>query len=112
MKQLKITLLLTAVAAGVSACVIAPPYAGYGYPSSAEVVVDTPPPPPYPEVVPVIPYPGAIWIGGFWGWSGGHHVWHPGHYEHGRPGYAYRQSGWHHGGDGRYHFDRGGWDRR
>ena len=60
----------------------------------------------------VVPYPGAVWITGYWGWSGGHHVWVGGHYEHGRPGYAWQPHQWVHGGDGRWHLEEGHWARR
>ena len=58
----------------LSACVVAPaqpyPY-GYGAPAGPVVVADVAPPAPYYEPVPVVPYPGAVWITGYWGWSGG-----------------------------------------
>lgn len=37
----------------------------------SSVVADVPPPAPYVEIVPAIPFPGAIWIGGYWGRRGG-----------------------------------------
>ena len=102
-------------AALLSACVVAP----YGqqpayYPAAGVapgVVVDAPPPAPYMEVVPAIPFAGAIWIGGYWGWNGGRHEWVPGRWEHPRPGYAWRPHAWVHQG-GRWHLHEGGWERR
>lgn len=32
------------------------------------------------EVVPVVPYPGAVWMPGRWVWRGGRHVWVRGYY--------------------------------
>lgn len=42
-------------------------------------VVGDEPPAPIVEYVPVSPYPGYVWIGGFWGWRGGWY-WNAGHY--------------------------------
>lgn len=101
-------------AAALSGCVVAPvgpAYGGGGYYDSNMVVANVPPPAPYVETVPVAPFVGAVWIGGFWDWSGGRHVWHPGRYERPRPGFAYRQGGWSHGPDGRWMLHRGGWER-
>jgi hypothetical protein len=107
----------------LSACVVAPyPYAqrrvvyaepvpagGPAYDESS-VVVDVAPPAPYVEVVPALPYAGAIWIGGYWGWSGGRHQWVPGRWEHGRPGYHWRPHAWVNQG-GRWQLHGGGWVR-
>ena len=54
------------------------------------IVSDVAPPAPYAEVVPVGPFPGAVWIGGYWGWAGGRHNWVAGPLGAGRPGYAWR----------------------
>ena len=59
-------------ALALSACVVAPyPRQAAYYPEAggSVVVTDVPPPAPYVEPVPVVPYAGAIWIGGYWGWS-------------------------------------------
>ena len=109
------------VALSLSACVVAPYPARrvvYSEPVPAgaapvptqEVVVDYAPPPPQVEVVPAIPFPGAIWIGGYWGWGGGRHVWVPGRWDHPRPGYVYRPHAWVNQG-GRWHLHAGGWVR-
>ncbi|MDA8172979.1 MAG: hypothetical protein M0018_00145 [Nitrospiraceae bacterium] len=42
--------------------------------------VRTPPPAARVEVVGAAPYPGAVWVGGFWAWSYGRYVWRPGHW--------------------------------
>jgi hypothetical protein len=76
-----------------------------------EYVVDMAPPAPNVEVVPAIPFAGAIWIGGYWGWGGGRHYWVPGRYEHARPGYGWRPHAWVQQG-GRWHLRAGGWERR
>lgn len=102
-------------ASALSACVMAPvrpAYGGSGYYDQGMITADVAPPAPYVEPIPVLPYAGAVWIGGFWDWSGGRHVWRPGHYEHPRAGFAYRQPGWSHGADGRWMLHRGGWERR
>ncbi len=43
------------------------------------------PPPPSVEVIGVAPYPGYVWIGGYWTWREHRHHWVPGRWErHGR----------------------------
>lgn len=109
-----VPLLLTMVAASLlSACVVVPAHRGYaggGYAAEPDVYADVPPPQPYAEVVPVMPFPGALWIGGYWGWSGGRHQWVPGHYERPRPGYRYEPHRWENS-RGRWHLRVGGWVR-
>lgn len=72
-----------------SGCVVAPARGYYG----RGVVEVAPPAPPY-EVVGVAPFPGAIWIGGYWGWNGHRHVWSPGRWEAPRRGYRYEPHMW------------------
>lgn len=63
-------------------------------------VVYTDPPAPIVEYAPVNPYPGYVWIDGFWGWNGGWY-WNAGHY--GRPpfrGAAWVSGGWARGARG------------
>lgn len=75
---------------------------------TGEVVVQGPPPPLEVEVVPPLPGPGYIWVGGAWVWSG-RWVWERGHYVipphpgmHWHPHeYAYR--------NGVHVWIRGGW---
>ena len=100
----------------LSACVVAPYpyqaayYSGAGPAGSVVVVADTPPPAPYVEVVPAIPYAGAVWLGGYWGWNGGRHQWVPGRWEQPRPGYSWRPYAWtQHGGP--WQLNAGGWVR-
>jgi hypothetical protein len=108
----------------LSACVVAPypqrvvysqpvpagQAAGGQYSDGVEAVVDVAPPAPYVEVVPAIPFAGAIWIGGYWGWQGGRHTWVPGRWDHPRPGYAWRPHAWVQQG-GRWQLHSGGWVR-
>jgi len=99
----------------LSGCVVVPYprqaayYDGPG-PSQSNIVVDVAPPAPYAEVVPAIPYFGALWLGGYWGWNGGRHQWVPGRWEQPRPGYAWRPYAWAQQG-GRWHLHAGGWVR-
>ena len=105
----------------LSACVVAPyrGYGGYGggvY-DQPSVIVDVAPPAPYAEVIPVVPFLGALWIAGYWGWQGGRHSWVPGRYERPRPGYGWNPHGWvkqggQGGQGGRWHLHGGGWSRR
>jgi len=106
------TLALAAVcSAALSACVVAPVARPYGYgPTGGVIVTDVAPPAPYYEPVPVAPYAGAVWIGGYWGWRGGRHAWVGGHYEPARPGHSWEPHRWHHR-DGRWHFQEGHWRR-
>lgn len=97
--------------AALSACVVAPVGRPYGYGYGSGVVVDVAPPAPYYEPVPVAPYGGAVWIGGYWGWNGGRHAWVPGRYEQARPGYAWEPHRWVQR-DTRWHLEGGGWSRR
>lgn len=109
-------LIVSLSAALLSACVVAPyptrpvvysqPVPAYG----DEVVTDVAPPAPYVEVVPAIPYAGAIWIGGYWVWRAGRYQWAPGRWEHPRPGYVWRPHAWVQQG-GRWHQHGGDWVR-
>jgi hypothetical protein len=113
MRQSSLLAVLVASAASLSACVVAPAYPPPQGPYYAGpvVVANAPPPAPYVEAVPVAPYAGAIWIGGYWGWAGGRHTWVAGHYEQPRPGYAYAPHRWVQNGD-HWELHGGGWVRR
>jgi hypothetical protein len=92
----------------LSACVVAPyPYYSSAY-DQPVAVADVPPPAPYAEVVPAIPYVGAVWLSGYWGWSGHRHQWVPGRWEQPRPGYYWRPHRWE-PMSGRWHLRGGGW---
>ncbi len=84
-------------------CVIAPigPY---------EAEVGVAPPAPQAEVIGVAPYPGYVWIGGYWGWSYGRYAWVPGRWSPGRPGYHWVPHHWQPYG-GRWRLAPGHWDR-
>jgi hypothetical protein len=75
-----------------------------------DVQIETAPPPPQVEVIPVAPSPNHFWIGGYWGWRGGQHYWNPGRYELRRPGMTWQSPAW--GRNGRYwRYSPGGWRR-
>lgn len=99
----------TAAAALLAGCVVVPAHRA-AYAAEPVIVVDAPPPAPYAEVVPVAPYPGAVWIHGYWGWSAGRHTWVPGYYERPRAGYRYEPHRWEPRG-GRWQLRVGGWIR-
>ena len=93
----KLKLVWVALSAlALSACVVAPypryAVANQGYYEGP--AVDVAPPAPYAEVVPVIPFPGALWIGGYWGWNGGRHNWVPGRWDRPRAGYSWQPHIW------------------
>ena len=106
---------MIAATSALSACVVAPypqqqaVYAQPGY-DQPDVVVGMAPPAPYIETIPLIPFAGAVWIGGYWGWSGNRHQWVPGRYERPRPGYRMEPHRWNQGPHGSWHL-RGGWVR-
>ena len=109
----KLKLVLVALSAlALSACVVAPypryAVADQGYYEGP--AVDVAPPAPYVEVVPLIPFPGAIWIGGYWGWNGGRHQWVPGRWDRPRVGYSWRPHAWLQIG-GQWRLRGGGWVR-
>ncbi|WP_423455142.1 hypothetical protein [Ottowia sp. VDI28] len=65
--HLKIAAVLLSAGAALTGCVVAPApgpvYGGPAYPSD-NVYAPVAPPAPYTEVIPVVPFPGAIWVGG------------------------------------------------
>ena len=68
-----------------------------GPPPLDAVYAPGPPPEAMVEVVPVAPYPGAVWIGGYWGWGSAGYAWNRGYW--GRPphpGAAWAPGRWHH----------------
>ena len=97
---------------GLSACIVAPASRRAAYPVD-EVVVESnvAPPAAYSEVIPVAPYPGAVWIGGYWGWSGGRHQWTPGHWTQPRPGYRWHARRWEPAARGGWALRGGYWAR-
>lgn len=104
--------LLGAAALSLAGCVVVP-YRGPGYAYSSEPgpVVDSQPPPPQVEVMPVAPGPGYVWIGGHWGWNLGRHVWIGGRWMLPPAGYAWVPGYWgRHDRGWRWH--GGYWGRR
>ena len=93
-------LALTLAASGSAAC----------GPGSAEIVVETGPPPEQIEVVGLAPYPGAVWVRGHWQWTGGRYHWFPGHWERPRNGYIWVHAHWDRSGN-RWRFIPGHWRR-
>lgn len=81
--------------AGLSACVVAPAPRRAAYPVDEAVIESgVAPPAPYTEAIPAAPYPGAVWIGGYWDWSGGRHHWVSGRWAQPRPGYRWHARRW------------------
>jgi hypothetical protein len=114
MSKLRVATAVVVSTLALSACVVAPyPRQSAYYPegSGSGVVVDVAPPAPYVEVVPAVPFAGAVWIGGYWGWSGGRHSWVPGRWDRPRSGYGWTPHRWEQRG-GRWHLHEGGWSRR
>ncbi|MFO1217263.1 MAG: hypothetical protein U1E89_02655 [Burkholderiaceae bacterium] len=105
MSRWRLAVIAPLAAWSLSACVVAPYY------PAGEVVTDVAPPAPYAEVIPAIPFVGAMWIGGYWGWRGGGYHWVPGRWEQPRPGYYWRPHRWE-PVMGRWHFRGGGWMQR
>ena len=81
----------------LSGCVVAP-YAPHGQPAQVYEdegpLVEVAPPPPRVEVIPVLPYAGAVWLGGYWGWGGGRHHWVPGRWDRPRAGFYWVPHRW------------------
>ncbi len=109
-------LLVVLLAGGaLSACVIAPPphrevYSSYPG-GDAEMQANLPPPAPYVEVIPVMPFVGAVWIGGYWGWAGSRHHWVPGRWEAPHPGYRWQPHRWERRPGGHWALHGGVWVR-
>ncbi|MBK8666120.1 MAG: YXWGXW repeat-containing protein [Burkholderiales bacterium] len=103
-------------AALLTGCVVAPVPGAvyndpYGYPTQTTVYAPVAPPTPYYEVQPALPYPGAIWISGYWNWSGNRHQWVPGRYERPRHGYRWQPHRWDRSPRGGWQLQGGGWMR-
>lgn len=85
-------------------CVAYVPPPGNGY------YAPGPPPEPMVEVRPAIPYPEAVWIGGYWAHYGGRWAWRGGYYDRRpHPGAAWVPGYWHHYGHQGWGWRSGHW---
>ncbi|PWB41305.1 MAG: hypothetical protein C3F19_06610 [Rhodocyclales bacterium] len=90
-RSTRIALIAAAVSSlTLAGCAVAPASNGYVYYEPVMVA----PPPPRVEVITVAPYPGYVWIGGYWGWNGRAHHWVPGRWEAPRPGHYWEPHRW------------------
>lgn len=103
--------LMAGALAALAGCVAYPAGPYYGDPYGSAVVAPMAPPPLVAESYGVAPWPGALWINGYWSWSGHRHVWTPGRWEHARPGYHWVPRTWDHRGRN-WHQHGGRWERR
>ena len=99
-----------ALALALPACSRALPHPPYvGQPSTALVVVDSPPPPPRVETVPDRPTQTAVWIDGEWSWRGTRWAWMPGRWVEVPAGLRYSPWTARHGDDGAFYYAAGTW---
>src|SRR5262249_1611846 len=83
--------------------------AGTGYyDSTGDYYASTPPPAEIYEPPGYAPYPGAVWINGYWGWGGSRYYWTRGHWDRPRPGYVWVPHRWYRDGGG-WRFHAGYW---
>lgn len=75
----------------ISGCAVVPAPVAV---SADAVVAPVAPPVAQVEIVPPVPYVGAVWVGGYWNWYGGRHVWVPGRYVRPNPGYRWQPHYW------------------
>ena len=92
----------------LGACVVGPPgYYGDDYYGGGVRVA---PPAPEVEYYGQAPYPGDIWIGGYWQWAGGGYRWQRGYWSAPRAGYYWEPHRWVRRGDG-WRMEGGRWAR-
>ena len=98
-----ITAVMLALSLTLSACVAEP-----GYYGGAVLVA-----PPFPRVeyYGPAPYPGNIWLGGYWNWAPSGYYWVRGHWAAPRPGYRWVPRRWVDTAHG-WRMTGGGWARR
>jgi hypothetical protein len=103
-KPVNVLLVLGLLAAALAGCLAyVPP------PPLDAVYAPGPPPEPLVEVVPAIPFPGAVWVGGTWGYGHSGYYWNRGYW--GRPphpGGAWVPGRWHQSPRG-YYWHPGRW---
>lgn len=98
-------MILAAILASLaSACAVVPVEPYYG----GTVVVE--PPPLRVEYPGYPPYPGYVWITGYWSWGGQRHVWVPGRWVAPRPGYVWVAPRWVRDGP-HWRMHEGRWDQ-
>jgi hypothetical protein len=104
MKNILLTAILAAAGfIGVSIGAIAQPEP----PPPNVIYVQSAPPQPMTETVPVVPGPGYVWVAGYYQWTGDDYVWVPGHYvEH--PG-AWCAGQWRHDPERGWYYVLGHW---
>jgi hypothetical protein len=73
-------------------------------------VVLVAPPAPLEEAAGAAPYPGYVWLGGYWNWVGDRHEWVPGRWSAPRPGRRWVAHQWVRQGDG-WRLKPGRWER-
>jgi hypothetical protein len=90
---MKVSALIAGLAAAttLSGCVVAPAPVAPPYYSQPIMVA---PPPPRVEYIGQPPFPGYVWIGGYWRWTGARHDWVQGRWEAPRPGYSWTPHRW------------------
>ncbi len=66
------------------------------------------PPEPLVENQPAAPFPGAVWISGYWAWHGSHYQWVGGRWSAPRPGRVWISQRWIND-HGRYRMEPGHW---
>lgn len=104
---LSLSLVLTLALALLTAGACGPPY--YVQVDHDPVVATMPPPADIAEEPGPLPWPGAVWVHGYWYWTGETYVWVAGAWS--RPpaiGYVWVRTGWVFL-DGRYRFMPGRW---
>lgn len=101
---------LLAASAALGACAVVPAYDA-GYDPVPPVTVYAAPPAPIVEYRGLAPYPGYIWIDGFWNWGGVRYVWTPGRWVNPPAGQVWVPRIWQRDGD-RWHSHGGHWGPR
>lgn len=79
-------------------------------PPPKPIVVMVAPPSPIVEVRPAVPFPGAVWIPGYWHWSGSQYVWLTGRWSAARPHAHWAPAHWKRAGR-EWHFVPGHWKK-